>query len=134
MTTYSDSGVSHSQLGLGYSSSLVLSTPADGPDYILYTMLDRRKWIMAPNFVRTRHRYRGYRESAKINLEIHSMTYDLKRIKKQIIDLQSTWDQYLTDLVSGVVLDLTSTTLTVEGLDSLNARVANVMRRIQSLE
>ncbi len=51
------------------------------------------KDLMQPNMVKRRHRYKGHRESEKINLEMDQVRYDLLLNKKKLDELLSKFEQ-----------------------------------------
>lgn len=50
---------------------------------LLYSAYDSKYFVYQPNFVRSRHRFRGPRESQKINLEINQILYDTHSLDKK---------------------------------------------------
>ena len=117
-----------------YNYGTVFVPVSGGPDFTLFSIVDRDAWVYSPTYIRTRHRYRGARESAKLNLEVYSFNYDVRRINKQLTKSNDDLLLYMNIIQNGGTVDLGDSYLAVEGLDRLSAHVENVKRRIRSLE
>lgn len=97
------------------------------------------------NLTRWRHRYRGPRESLKINTEIAQFRHDIWRIHKEVNKNEDNLDPRIETLVDGGTVDnLTALwsddatpsldVMTLPGLDELQRRVEAMRRRIYDLE
>lgn len=56
---------------------------------VLYNTIDKRNWVYQPNFTRWRHRWRGVRESLKINTEISQFYYDATRLNTRVDEVNT---------------------------------------------
>lgn len=83
-----------------------------------YRTDDQKEWFMQPSFVRYRHRFRGQRESFKVNSDIHAMRYDL-------FHLYEKFDRLNTDLDTGLdyLLDLLDSAEVINRLEAIRHRV-----------
>lgn len=136
MPKYSHVGYIYNDPRLSYGSiSDTVAVALEGPDYYLYSMTDRSRWVMEPVFVRTRHRYRGPRQSLKMNLEMDSFRFDILRMRTTVQSLRERFESYKQILVYGGLIDLgDSNLLEVLGIYDLAARVNVNARRVKSLE
>lgn len=71
------------------------------PDAILYAPINKRVQVSAPNFTRSRARFRGQRESFKINTEIHQLAYDLHKLYEKYDSLNTTLTINLSTIENG---------------------------------
>lgn len=67
----------------------------------LYAAINKDEWIYAPAFVRQRHRYRGQRESIKMNSEISGLRLDVSRLYEKYQTLHDRTLEYLQNCVNG---------------------------------
>ena len=104
----------------------------------------RQGWIYQPNYVRRRHRFRGPRESLKINQEISQFIYDTNRLNDILDDNNTTLEANVETIVSGWDLDgiyvyndsdATPSEQLIDfiGLDELISRVEQARRRVRIL-
>ncbi len=70
-------------------------------DTILYASVDRNAWMTQSSMVRWRSCYRGVRESYKLNHEITSFIYDLRRIMESHMESEEKFLDYLNVLMNG---------------------------------
>lgn len=109
----------------------------------LYSLVDKTYWVYQPTFVRWRHRYRGPRESLKLNQEISQYMYDLNNIFSQINTNRANLATYATTIrdggaISGVEAlndDATPSLVDVElwGLDEIESRIEGLRNRVRVL-
>jgi hypothetical protein len=98
---------------------------------ILYHDKDRRLQLIQPQIIRSRQPFRGPRESAPLNLEIHQMYYDVGRLYTRVrTDVDELSEDIDTLINGGTVVDAVE----VEGLVSLMERVDRLRSRIAALE
>lgn len=105
---------------------------------VLYTDTTR---IYQPNFVRWRHRYKGVRESLKVNQEIGQYYYDIKNSDYKLDNMDDLLDEVSDTIVNGGAVDgvqyETDTgdeDLVLLGFDELAAQVERARVRIKRLE
>jgi len=115
---------------------------------LFFSLIDKRFWVYQTNLVRWRHRFRGVRESLKVNQEIGQYFYDISKADRKIRDLNS---DYIG--VRGVSLDggdivgigyswyddaapATPVTgsLSIDGFNEIDARIERLRNRIKILE
>ena len=70
-------------------------------DRQVYSELNKTTWSYVPNLVRWRQRYRGPRESQKINQEISQILYDLYQANQRINVLFEQMEDHAAALYSG---------------------------------
>jgi hypothetical protein len=99
--------------------------------------------VYQPSFVRFRHRYKGPRESLKINQEIGLYYTDLNQSLLRLDAVDAELDDQTQYLVSGgggsddvdyTNADAETETYYVNGLEELAARTARLRNRVKSLE
>ncbi len=111
----------------------------------LYSLVDKKRWIHQPNFTRWNHRYRGVRESLKINTEIHQAYYDLYRLEERaddILDYLEEKSELLTDggYIDGVEFQISDdatpgiSPMYLMGLDDMITTIENLRNRTKDLE
>lgn len=102
-----------------------------------FSATNKRTWVYQPNYVRRRNRYRGPRESIKINQEASGMFFDLKAIAKhQNINNQSLIDN-VNNIVNGVEYDDVTwddENLSLDGITILSSRLEELRKRVKALE
>jgi hypothetical protein len=83
------------------------------------------------NLSRARHRYRGPRESHKINLEITQFLYDVTRLYQLTVTAEDTFHSHMLTLTDGgqAIPDLD-----VVGLTELTIRTQRLRDRVLALE
>lgn len=111
-----------------------------------YFDTDVRSQFSAPQFTITRHRYRGTRESEKVNLELNQLLFSIASLYERYSDIFSTIDEYAKELYVGEEEEnlegfnefftetFESRSLALEGLRSLVSRVQHLMKRVENLE
>jgi hypothetical protein len=76
--------------------------------------------------------------SEKINLEMQQLKYDIYRLTKELETCSSNISDTLSEIFDGCILDHTYnaevTVTTIEGVDDILTRIANIERRINNLE
>lgn len=109
----------------------------------LYSLVDKTYWVYQPTSVRWRHRYRGTRESLKLNQEISQYVYDLKNIFSQINTNRSNLTEYATTIRDGGIVDditafedpdaATPVMAEVElwGMDEMESRLEGLRNRVR---
>lgn len=118
----------------------------DSPTYdgIFYSRINKSAILYQPNYTRVRHRYRGHRESEKINLEMGQMFADLAKIDLELTTVEDNLETNVSNLLDGVTHseatftdeDATPTdeTVTLIGLNAFQGRMAALEQRIKRLE
>lgn len=114
--------------------------PPDLPPILLKN--DKTYWISQPQLIRWRNRYRGVIESAKINLEMQQILYDLRRISERTTDAENLLESNLNNIEYGASLNgtfLWSSTntlapVTIPGTNDFIRRLNALQVRIKSLE
>lgn len=105
---------------------------------LFYDEVDKKKWIYQPNFSRSRQRYRGNRESAKINLEISQFVFDINNIYNKINALLQSSMRYSAYITRGASIDDTQYSGTGDnemmGLLQMASEVEDLKNRIQEME
>lgn len=111
----------------------------------LYDLRDLRYWVYQPTSVRWRHRYKGVRESLKVNQEIGQYYYDIKNADYKLDNIDDQFEEDSDLLLNGGYLDgvqfnfLEDSTPTDEpvyllGFEGMIGRVEQLRNRIRSLE
>lgn len=87
--------------------------------------------LSQPNLTRARHRYRGPRESHKVNLEINQYLYDITRLYQLTLTAEATFRAHMLTLTDGgqAIPDLD-----VVGLTELTNRTQRLRDRVRALE
>jgi len=102
-----------------------------------YSNYDKRQHFNAPQFNRMRHRYRGTRETYKINLEIGQLTYSIHKLYKVHEEFKEDFIQKAELLLEGGdigVNDESDQAINLTGLEDLVARVSSLANRVNSLD
>lgn len=105
-----------------------------------YSEANRREHFSAPQLTRVRHRYRGPRESEKINLEINQLAFSIRRLYEMYKAISDEFANDVQLLTEGGVITVeeedgaTPTPVYVDGLDELAAKLESLMKRVESLE
>ena len=118
----------------------------DSPTYdgIFYSRINRNAILYQPNYTRMRHRYRGHRESEKINLEMGQMYADLAKIDLELTTVEDNLETYVSYLLDGVTHNEATFTdedatpndevVTIIGLNAFQGLMDSLERRIERLE
>lgn len=108
---------------------------------VIYSKVDRESWINAPSFVRSRARYRGVRETQKLNVEMSSFLYDIRKLYEKYQSIGEIIAINLEAIREGGILnasiyyyDDTQQGIHLEGVTSLAERVQRLAERIRNLE
>lgn len=106
---------------------------------LFYNEVDRKKWIYEPNLSRTRHRYRGNRESYKVNLEISQFVFDVNNIYKKMTNFLDTTMRYVSYISRGsTILDIeysgTTEPNVMIGLLDMSSEVEELKNRVIEME
>lgn len=96
----------------------------------LYHSLDQRQFLSQPQMGRARHRWRGWRESSKVNLEIQQFYFDVLKLTANTTVQEETFEADVTVLLDGG----TVVAADVEGLEALTARASALLDRVRVLE
>lgn len=98
-----------------------------------YTNDRRNLHFDAPQFNRANHRYRGWRESEKINQEINQIRFSIYKLYERYDNINDELDVKI-DLLSdgGAVTAVLNTTL--DGNTSLAAKINVLHQRVKALE
>lgn len=102
-----------------------------------YSEENKRKHFNAPQFTRMRHRFRGPRESEKVNLEIDQLAFSIRKLYQSDSGFRDKFVG-LADLllVGGEVEGLEDEeedVIELEGLEALVLRAQRAMTRARSL-
>lgn len=123
---------------------------------VFYFDYDRREHFSAPQFTRMRHRYRGVRESHKVNLEIDQIGFSLHKLYEGDHQFRSEFADKATLLMQGgpipvkiggsyaypgqdvyptqEVFPLSGDDVLLLGLEGLATKIARLQSRLKSLE
>ena len=112
---------------------------------VLYRTIDKRNWTHQPQLTRWRHRWRGNRESLKVNTEINQTFYDLTRLNTRAETVDSTLETNRDTIRDGGYLGgidfqwASDATPTIEpvflpGMDDVTTRIELLRKRIRDLE
>lgn len=103
-----------------------------------YFDTDIRAQFSAPQFTRLRHRYRGVRESWKVNLEIDQLLFSITDLYRRYNILHDNFVLAKELLIEGGavtgVTDYDDDPMVLDGLDSLIQQVAALKARVKRLE
>lgn len=109
-----------------------------------YDLRDIRYWVYQPNIVRWRHRFRGVRESLKINQEIGQYFFDINNARQKMTTVETTQEDNVDLVLNGgevqdVGILIDDATPAIEdmilpGFESLAGSFARIRNRIRSLE
>lgn len=103
----------------------------------LYHEYNRREQFLAPQFNRSRHRYRGPRESFKINLEIDQFAFSVHRLYESYEDFREEFIMKASLLLSGGESgfnDEDDQSVLLPGYEELVARLQRLQSRARALE
>lgn len=103
---------------------------------VFYADINKRNFFSAPQFNRMRHRYRGPRESSKINLEVDQISFSLHKLYETYNAIFGDFRTYANLLLEGgdTEVDSLSGDLVLDGLEELTARVVALDKRVKALE
>ena len=105
---------------------------------LFYEEVNKKSWFYQPNLSRSRQRYRGTRESAKLNLEIQQFLYDVYRINSKSDALISTSVRYAAYISRGTTIEDIEFSGTndnaIVGLTQMSSDVEDLRNRIIELE
>lgn len=102
-----------------------------------YAEHNLRRHFTAPQFTRSRHRFRGARESEKVNLEMDQLYYSIHKLYDIQNQFQDHFVQRANLLLEGGSIEVESNEdgpIDVVGLEELVARVDMLRRRVKALE
>jgi hypothetical protein len=101
---------------------------------ISYSEHNLSSQFSAPQFNIARHRFRGARESEKVNLEIDQLTFSLRKIYEQQANFRANFRAKATILLDGGSIngltDELATTVELVGLNDMTARAHMLQRRL----
>lgn len=104
---------------------------------LIYKTYDKREHLNAPQYTRTKQRYRGPRESYKINLEISQLLYSLAGLSEQYENFQEELTDIGAQFLDGGelsnVLDSDGDPVVILGLNEIAAKIAQLRIRINNL-
>lgn len=107
-------------------------------EYITYGSIDRNGWFYQPNLVRWRHRFRGPRESLKINQEMGQYTFDILNMNAKDTAIKSDIDTMREHLLEGWDLDASVDFNTADaeliGIEEMRSRIERLRNRVRFLE
>lgn len=109
-------------------------------DRQVYSELDKRAWSYSPNLVRWRQRYKGVRDSLKINQEASQILYDLYQLNLRISALLDAEEEHAEALYGGksdfedvnYVYDATPSTYESVGFKDLSERLTRIDRILKA--
>lgn len=104
---------------------------------VIYSKYNLRKHINAPQFNRMRHRFRGPRESEKINLEMDQLYYSIHKQDETHKAFNDKFVMYAEMLLEGGTLtgiDFEGEEIIISGLLDVAKRLDALARRVQALE
>lgn len=110
-----------------------------------YDEYSKEDWVYQPNSIRIRNRFRGPRESHKINLRNAQFYYDLNRLYRKLDSLSAAVDYHLELITEGGEIedveylhsqDATPALddVTLIGVADLASQLENISNRIRRLE
>lgn len=117
----------------------------DSPKFegTFYSRINRESWLYQPRFVRTRHRYRGHRESEKVNLDINQIYADMSYLASEMNIAEDNLETDIDNVLNGkTYTDVTYTDedatptnelITLKSLDVFSGEMAALEQRIKRL-
>lgn len=90
--------------------------------------------LSQPTLTRARHRYRGPRESYKLNLEISQLLYDFTRLYDRVIDAEQLHLDGVVTVTEPTDPPITELAADWIGLYELTSRVQRLRDRVRTLE
>jgi len=117
----------------------------DSPTYdgTIYSRMHGFKKFIQPMLSRTKHRYRGRRESSKINLEINQIYADLDNLARKITQVETVLEDNINAIILGITYtdiyyaydnSATPSLLSVVDNDNLKIRAASIREALERLE
>ena len=109
---------------------------------IVYSLSNRDLFLNMPQTIRWRSRYRGYKESYKVNTEVNQLRYDILKLRKTYITIQDDFENHVSDLYDGAIITCTNfywdetasdDIIELEGIFALTLRVQQLEKRIKNL-
>lgn len=112
---------------------------------ITYWEIDKSSWLYQPNLERSRHRYRGVRESFKFNLEINQAHFDLTYLSAKKDEVTTFLNDNTTRLYSGASIggveynwyydsEASDQPLALDGMDTMKGSIMKLRDRVRDLE
>lgn len=104
---------------------------------IFYQEIDKTRWFYEPSSGRSRHRYRGVRESHKVNLEISSFLFDINNINKKMNNLVQSSLRHAAYVARGVELSPASyanSFTALIGLLDMSSQIEDLKNRVTEME
>ncbi len=111
---------------------------------VFYTRIDKKALVYQPSYTRIRHRYRGYRESHKVNLEMSQMYAELSQIDIDLSIVENDFENVVDNILEGVTYsdiyftdqDATPTNglVSLTGFDEFLGKLQSLEQRILRLE
>lgn len=102
-----------------------------------YSDDNKRAHFDAPQFNRMRHRYRGIRESQKLNLEMNQILFSIRRLYERYNDMTASMIARVSTLYEGGTItgvEDVDGNIELEGIDAIASRMLDLNKRIKSLE
>lgn len=118
----------------------------DSPNFegVFYTRIDKKSLVYQPSYTRVRHRYRGHRESHKVNLEMSQMYAELARIDIDLSSVEDNFENHIENILTGINYsdiyftdqDATPTNeaVAITGLNDFMGKLQALEQRIARLE
>lgn len=103
----------------------------------LYSKYNKRNIFSQPQFTIRNHRFRGPRESEKINLEIGQLVFSVRKLYEDLGGFFDDFKESISTCISGKVfvdIDYDSEDASMPGLDGLVADLYSLESRIERLE
>lgn len=108
---------------------------------LTYDDVDIPNRVYQPTFIRRRHRYKGPRETLKINQEIGQYYTDLNQSRLKLETLEADLEEWTLNLTDGYYTDTVIVTIDddpaeyeILGIDTIASRVARLRNRVGALE
>lgn len=98
---------------------------------------DSQDDFLEPQLTRWRHRFRGQRESYKINTETNQFLYDVRLLYQRAADLTELLEGYIDLLVNGGEIEAgynSATPIVVPGIEELASELDALLVRLRHLE
>ena len=105
---------------------------------LFYSEINKRSFVYQPNMSRSRQRYRGPRDSQKINLEISQFLYDVNNINKKTDEFTLMTLRYAAYVARGTIIDNISYSGTSDnvliGVLEMASEIEDLKNRIVEME
>lgn len=98
---------------------------------VTYHEHDHRQHVTQPQLTRTRHRYRGPRESYRVNLEMAQFQMDVRRLYQRVVSQEDTFRAHVDVALAGGTLVPGEPVL---GLEALAHRTQALLDRVRRLQ